>query len=205
MRATNRQPRRANASARAHAVGKAATPANGAAGAPQANAEPAPRVNGTARKRSPTKPKTANHPTVEVTANQELAGFPPARIQPVDAEMWPVQPVIWLQPEWKPGPTSSDLSIERHHRIPVPGFLNVATGRGYSLICNPGGLAAGLSSAPPASLPKVSLTSPESGLTLLGWDPRSVVPLVKENRSADAARSSGKNASARRSPAEGEE
>jgi hypothetical protein len=177
MRATNRQPRRANGSA--HAGGKAATPANGAAGAVQANGEPAPRANGTARKRSPTKPKTADHPTLEATANQqELAGFPPARIQPVDAEMWPVQPVIWLQPEWKPGPTSSDLSIERHHRIPVPGFLNVATGRGYGF-CNAGDLAAGPSAAPPARPPGLQLTPPESGLTLLGWDPRTVVPFVK--------------------------
>ena len=111
---------------------------------------------------------------MEATAGtQELAGFVPANIHSVDAEMWPVQPVIWLQPEWKPGlPVSSGLSIERHHKIPVPGFLNVAAGRGY---CSAGGLAAGLSSAPSVLLPKVRLTCPESGLTLLGWDPRTVV------------------------------
>jgi hypothetical protein len=104
----------------------------------------------------------------------ELAIFAPAKIQPIDAEMWPVQPVIWLQSEWRPGlPASSGLYIERHHKIPVPGFLNLAAGRGY---CSAGGFAAGLSSAQSAVLPKVRLTPPESGLTLLGWDPRTVVP-----------------------------
>jgi hypothetical protein len=161
MKATNRRPPRPNGSARAHAGGKAATPANGAA-----------------RKRVSTKPKTTDSPTVEAIAGtQELAGFAPSKIHAVDAEMWPVQPVIWLQPEWKPGlPASSGLSIERRHKIPVPGFLNVAAGRGYPLICSAGGLAAGQPSALSAQ-PKVRLTPPESGLTLLGWDPRTVVPV----------------------------
>jgi hypothetical protein len=153
MKATNLRPPRPNGSAQVDA-------------------------RGAARKRSTTKPKTVDSPTVAATAGpQDLAGFAPANVHPVDAEMWPVQPVIWLQPEWKPGlPASSGLSIERHHKIPVPGFLNVAPGRGYPLICSTGGLAAGLSSAPSALLPKVRLTCPESGLTLLGWDPRTVVP-----------------------------
>ena len=164
MSATNLPPPRKNGSARAHAGAKAA-------------AAPA---NGKAPKRSP-KPSSADGSTVEATAGPpELAGFAPASIRQMDAEMWPIQPVIWLHPEWQPGlPASSGLRIERHHKVPAPSFLNLEAGRGYGLICSAGGLAAGLSSAPSALLPKVPLTPPESGLTLLGWDPRTVVPLVK--------------------------
>jgi hypothetical protein len=160
MKATNVRPPRKNGSARAHSGEATAVP-----------------VNGAARKRSPTRRKTADNPAVDSTAGpQELAGFAPANIQPVDAEMWPVQPVIWLQPEWRPAlPASSGLRIERHHKIPAPGFLNVAPEKW-------GGPPARLvtpwsrSSEPPPP-PDVRLTPPESGLTLLGWDPRTVVPV----------------------------
>jgi hypothetical protein len=144
--------------------------------------------NGAVRKRPPAKPHPAESSVVETTGGlPELAGFAPANRQPVDAEMWPIQPVMWFQPEWKPGlPASSGLRVERHHRIPVPGFLSLETGYGYDLdetvrhgqMSNTDA-APGL---PPVLPPAIPLTPPRSGLTLLGWDPRAVVPVVKEGQ-----------------------
>jgi hypothetical protein len=170
------KPRARNGSARAHAGAKAA-----------------PTTNGVGRKRSSAKPDSADGPTSEPVAGpQELAGFVPADIRHVDAEMWPIEPVAWLQPEWKPElPVASGLRVERTHKIPVPGFLNLETGRGYGSAgtkevgqalppANPDGLQklAGESAWPtglPAILPNVRLSPPQSGLTLLGWDPRTAV------------------------------
>jgi hypothetical protein len=131
--------------------------------------------NGSPRKRSPARPNTADGPAAEAAASlPELAGFAPANIQPIDAEMWPIQPVMWWQPEWKPGlHTSSDLRVERNHRIPIPGFLNLAAGRGFRLDDLDAAPSRRLPAAP--LRPEVRLTPPESGLSLLGWDPRAVV------------------------------
>jgi hypothetical protein len=188
MRATNLQPPRKNGSAQANSGEKSAAPGRKAPG-----------------RRSSAKPKPADSPGVEAIASpQELAGFARATIRPVDAEMWPVQPVVWLQPEWKPAlPASSDLRIERHHKIPVPGFLNVAPGRS----CSAGGLAAGSSIPSPALPPNVRPTPPESCLTLLGWDPRTVVPSgsAGAHDRSSSYRSSSHTNSAARFPTESKE
>jgi hypothetical protein len=215
MRATNRLPAK-NGSAEPHAVAKAGSTrraANGEPRPPEANGEPAARANGAARKRSHVRPVPADGPAGDASVvPPELAGFGPANIQPIDAEMWPIQPVMWLQQEWTPGPpASSDLRIERHHRVPVPGFLNLDAGRGYRLddleaarerqwSSAPGALPPEL---PPALPPIVRLTPPQSGLTLLGWDPRAVVPSAQESRPAEASRLSGASAGADRFPPEG--
>jgi len=85
----------------------------------------------------------------------------------VDAPMWPVQVVGWLQPEVAPSlPVWNGLSIERHNRIPIHDFLS----SGNAPLDRPDVPDNAREMRTPAAEPSV----PQSGLALLGWDPRAV-------------------------------
>ena len=94
-----------------------------------------------------------------------LADFATLEARPVDAEKWPVYPVVWWQPELAlEVPHSSTLRNERRHKVPLPGFLNL------QLILVSG--AAGLHVPSEPILPDVGGPVPLSDLAPLGWDPR---------------------------------
>jgi hypothetical protein len=83
----------------------------------------------------------------------------------IDCPMWPIHPVVWLQPDGAPtAPGWSGLAIERRNRIPMPDFqpseiavFDIPVERNRP--CDP------LS-------PNVCATVPLSDLSPLGWDPR---------------------------------
>jgi len=83
----------------------------------------------------------------------------------MDAQMWPVHAVVWLQPDLTAAaPHSSGLRIERRHRVPVPDFLQpvvtITSGpRLPARECEP------LPPNPPLGIPQCDLST-------LGWDPR---------------------------------
>ncbi len=83
----------------------------------------------------------------------------------MDAQMWPVHAVAWLQPDLNAAaPPASGLRVERRRRMPVPDFLPpaVATNSQHAAIeecCEP---------LPPA----VAHAVPQCDLAPLGWDPR---------------------------------
>lgn len=122
-------------------------------------------TNGTARKRPAKRSPEAPVPDAPV-APQELADFAAVDLREVDAQMWPVHPVLWLQPELNPGlPGSTALTIERHYKIPVPGFLDLEIA---AVDCP----RAPQERTPQELLPAVRYAPLESDLSLLGWDPR---------------------------------
>jgi len=95
----------------------------------------------------------------------ELAGFVKAELQAHDAAMWPVHPVVWLQPELSVAvPASSGLHIERKHTIPSPDFLRTAMA--------PLSHRPSLEKTVHPVLPHISMRLPGSDLAPLGWDPR---------------------------------
>ncbi|HTS27780.1 MAG TPA: hypothetical protein VMH81_18020 [Bryobacteraceae bacterium] len=146
-------------------------------GAHQAHAnEERSRANGVTRKRSPARTAQANGGVSETPGAPDPADFIPPAVGQFDAEMWPVQPVIWFERTCQPAlPASSGLRLERHYKFPVPGFLQLERGGGYrpavSEIAHPGSE----SSAPETLQPEIPLVIPPSGLALLGWDPRTLV------------------------------
>lgn len=86
---------------------------------------------------------------------------------PVDAPAWPTQADVWLQPAVAPAPPAwSGLTIERRHRIPVPGFVR----SGATPLDRPA--AAAFSGDAIASAAQSDL--PISGLAPLGWDARAI-------------------------------
>ena len=96
---------------------------------------------------------------------RQLAPFAPIPSEPMDAEMWTLTPVLWLQPELFPGiPASSGLTIERRSTVPGPDFL-------YRELVPAGGVPApaGPVNGLPPQLPQ---PLPQSNLAPLGWDPR---------------------------------
>lgn len=94
-----------------------------------------------------------------------LAGFFDAQIRTIDAEKWPVYPVIWWEPELPLQiPPASGLRHERRYKIPVAGF------RDLEITLRP---PAGTPAAPDAPrLPELSRRLPASDVTPLGWDAR---------------------------------
>jgi hypothetical protein len=91
----------------------------------------------------------------------------PAEVAAVDAPMWPVQTTAWLQPEVAPLlPVWSGLAIERHTRIPIHDFLPP----GNAPLDRPDVPDHSREALTPSAEPRV----PQSGLALLGWDPRAV-------------------------------
>jgi hypothetical protein len=95
----------------------------------------------------------------------EPAGFVKAELQAHDAAMWPIHPVMWLQPELRLAvPASSGLHIERKHTVPSPEFLRTT----MMPISRPPSLD---KTVHPVS-PHIKMRLPGSDLAPLGWDPR---------------------------------
>lgn len=94
-----------------------------------------------------------------------LAGFVVMEVQPVEAEKWPVNPVIWWYPDLPVEvPRCSGLRNERRHKTPIPGFLELEE----LLQCEQGVPAVPGVRFPPEA-PRIL---PASELKPLGWDPR---------------------------------
>jgi hypothetical protein len=93
------------------------------------------------------------------------AAFAIAGGEPIDAPMWPRHAASWLQGERTPSVAVwTGLTIERHNRIPAPGFLHFE----IAPMKRPGAIE----SSCHALHPPVRLEFPQSGLAPLGWDPR---------------------------------
>jgi hypothetical protein len=107
-----------------------------------------------------------------IDATFAAAEFAPAAAEPIDAPMWPLHAALWLQLEMAPSiPVWTGLAIERHNRIPAPGFLYFDTAPPD----RPGILdSSAFPSGKTAPGTPARLDLPESGLTPLGWDPRAV-------------------------------
>jgi hypothetical protein len=95
------------------------------------------------------------------------APFAAIGAEPIDAPMWPIHPGAWFQPERAPSfPAWSGLGVERHNRIPAPDFW-----RDDILPLN----CVDTCDIPAKELaPNPQPVLPDSGLTALGWDPRTV-------------------------------
>jgi len=77
---------------------------------------------------------------------------------------------VWLQPEVQPALSCpSGLGIEHRHRLPAPGLfsLGAALDRGGAI-----DHSLRLHAIAPELPPVFPCALPESGLTPLGWDPR---------------------------------
>jgi hypothetical protein len=96
----------------------------------------------------------------------ELAGFINTESQPQDAPMWPIHPVLWLQPQLQLGVPATGLHIERKHTVPIPDALRLSV----TPVNRPALLEKNFSPVPP----HIDRRLPASGLGPLGWDPRVV-------------------------------
>jgi hypothetical protein len=100
------------------------------------------------------------------------ATFVTTEAEPVDAPMWPLHPALWLQPEAAPAtPAWTGLAPERHNRIAAPGFLHLDL---LQIDTAPPDRPGALEKSQDPLRPGTCLEFPQSGLTLLGWDPRAV-------------------------------
>jgi hypothetical protein len=98
---------------------------------------------------------------------QIAAAFAAIEAEPIDAPMWPLHSALWFQPELAPSvPVWTGLAIERHNRIPAPGFLHSDAA--------PPNCPGALDSSRDALTPDARPELPPSGLAPLGWDPRAV-------------------------------
>lgn len=123
---------------------------------------PPPRVKKTA---SRARKRPTEAPVEIAPAPAPLAGFLDVAVRAIDAEKWPVHPVIWWQPELPLElPRSSGLRNERRHKVPIGGFLAV----GGQASCVAG--RADTTALPVG--PELPQAIPSSDLTPLGWDPR---------------------------------
>ena len=122
---------------------------------------PAERTTRPRPKRRPGRPHRDERPAASEPA---LADFIELEVRAIDAEKWPVSPVVWWQPELtlRP-PQTSGLRNERRYKTPVAGFLNVPV----APICGASEVA-----MPEPALPALSAGIPGSGLAPIGWDPR---------------------------------
>jgi hypothetical protein len=109
-------------------------------------------------------PRNGTHRATKRIGPAPFAAIEPS---PIDAPMWPQHWAVWFEPERVPSaPFWSSLAIERHSRIPAPGFLDsdpalLDRADSVNVLCG---------TLPPATRPEV----PQSGLAPLGWDPRVV-------------------------------
>jgi hypothetical protein len=110
-------------------------------------------------------------PAVENTAPEgarEVAGFQPIAVEPVDAQKWPVNPFVWLQPELPAAiPNSSGLWMERRSKIPMPGFARMEPA--------PSSPPRSAPATPEFASPELPPAYPAGDLTPLGWDPRALL------------------------------
>lgn len=123
---------------------------------------PPPRVKKTA---SRARKRTTQAPVQITPAPAPLAGFVDVVVRAIDAEKWPVHPVIWWQPELPLElPRSSGLRNERRHKVPAGGFLAVNA--------EPRCVAGTPDTTALPVAPELPWAIPSSDLTPLGWDPR---------------------------------
>jgi hypothetical protein len=127
---------------------------------------PASSASSKLRKRPPTQPKSAGALDPGPTSpGQKLAPFAVLEARAIDAQMWPVHSVVWLQPDLRPAPpASSRLRIERHYKIPAPDFLYFDVPASVH--------AHTLERVSDPIRPSLRQQLPQSHLVLLGWDPR---------------------------------
>jgi hypothetical protein len=137
-------------------------------------AAPSAARNGTHRTTKKSRPALKGPPVPDAISATALAtaAFAAAEAEPIDAPMWPLHAALWLQLEMAPSiPVWTGLAIERHNRIPAPDFLRLdaAPADRPGTLLNPA-FSSGKSALSPPARPDL----PASGLTPLGWDPRSV-------------------------------
>lgn len=121
----------------------------------------------------PQKPSARPQPVERHEASEPaLADFIGLKICAIDAEKWPVSPVLWWQPELLLRlPQTSGLRNERRYKTPVGGFLNVDS----APVC-----AAGAVLGPKPVVPRLPVRRAGSDLTVLGWDPRTRLGKARE-------------------------
>ena len=128
---------------------------------------PAPNgAPGSTKRKAPATKRAVNGPARR--AAETLTEAPVLmEIAPVDAPMWPIHAVGWLQPDIGPSaPAWSGLVNARHHGIPAPGFLSP----GIEPLNRPAERNADCPVPARTGRPKM----PQSDLAPLGWDPRAV-------------------------------
>jgi hypothetical protein len=122
------------------------------------------------RSRKPLRPRAAARPA---TSEPALADFLSVEVQAIDAEKWPVVPLLWWQPELPiAAPRTSGLRNERQHKIPAFGFLNVDV--------VPVLPAAAIATPETAGTAGPPVAIPRSDLMPLGWDPRTALAKGRE-------------------------
>lgn len=127
--------------------------------APNGAPRPAKRKGSAGKKQTDASPANNAEPFVEAPAATEIA--------PVDAPMWPLHSVVWLQTDLGPSaPAWSGLVIAHHNRIPAPDFVSP----GVDPLNRQEARAAECHALLRVPTPKV----PQSDLAPLGWDPRTV-------------------------------
>lgn len=122
-------------------------------------------VRGTVRPSGTRRPAPRKRADRVAKPDPKLAGFVKAAAEAQDAPMWPIHPVMWLQPELRlQVPAASGLHIERKHSVPAPEFA-----RGT---LTPVSGTPSLEKSVHPVLPRIGRHFPASGLAPLGWDPR---------------------------------
>ena len=128
---------------------------------------PRPAEN-TVRPRVKPKPVRSRPVARKTVSEPPLAEFVSVEVHAIDAEKWPVVPVLWWQPELPmEAPRTSGLRNERRHKMPAAGFLNVQV----APVCPAGTIA----TPDTAVSPDLPGPIPRSDLTPLGWDPRTAL------------------------------
>ncbi|HUI82103.1 MAG TPA: hypothetical protein VLY24_29480 [Bryobacteraceae bacterium] len=111
------------------------------------------------------RPATAKRIEPPAKPLPELAPFIKTEAQAQNAPMWPVHPVMWLQPQLRPAvPAESGLSVERKHTVPAPDALRFE----LTPVNHPASPEMVVRPVPP----QIQRQLPASGLAPLGWDPR---------------------------------
>ena len=141
----------------------------------------APRGGAAGRRRTGARPQVKAEGIPGAVAPQpRLAPFGVAEATAIHGEIWPLHAGMWLQPELRPAlPASSDLRIERRHKVPLPGFVKLD-------ICPAPHLNA-LESFDFIRT-RVEPRVPNSDLAPLGWNPRIACAGAPERRSCNARR-----------------
>lgn len=128
---------------------------------------------------SESKPNGGIHPPRSATAVLDRDGardrlrtpsFASLEIPDAGEQRWPLSPVAWFQPEFKPRlPESSGLAIERQQRVPFPNLAAPAVA--------PADQPHTAQKGGEPLLPDLKLRFPPSGLTPSGWEPRAALTI----------------------------